>query len=63
MTIETLPADRPTIRGADTNTLFRLYDRAQHVTRDGSTQTDRDRAVRSMRMIVRELRARDVRLN
>ena len=63
MTTEALPADRPTIRGADTNTLFRLYDRAQHVTRGGTTQTDRDRAARSMRMIVRELRARDVRVN
>ena len=63
MIAEPLPADRPTIRGADTNTLFRLYDRARVVAHEAPTQTDRERAARSVRMITRELRARDVRLN
>jgi hypothetical protein len=63
MTAEPLPADRPAIRGADTNTLFRLYDRAQMVARGAATQTDRERAARSVRMITRELRSRDLRVN
>jgi len=63
MIAEVLPSDRPTIRGADTNTLFRLYDRARTVVRAAPTQMDRERAARSMRMITRELRARDMRVN
>jgi hypothetical protein len=62
MTAEPLPADRPTIRGADTNTLFRLYDRARVVANGTGTQSDRDRATRSVRMITRELRAREIRV-
>ena len=63
MIAEPLPADRPSIRGADTNTLFRLYDRAKTIVHAAGTQTDRERAARSVRMIVRELRSRDVRVN
>jgi hypothetical protein len=62
MTANTLPADRPSIRGADTNTLFRLYDRAQIAARGADTQSARERAARSVRMIARELRARDLRV-
>ncbi len=62
MTANTLPADRPSIRGADTNTLFRLYDRAQLAARGGDTQSVRERAARAMRMIARELRAREIRV-
>jgi hypothetical protein len=62
MIAEPLPSDRPTIRGADTNTLFRLYDRAKVAARGAETQMDRDRAARSVRMITRELRARDLRV-
>jgi hypothetical protein len=62
MTAEALPADRPTIRGADTNTLFRLYDRAKVATREAGTQLDRERAARSVRLITRELRAREMRV-
>jgi hypothetical protein len=62
MTANTLPADRPSIRGADTNTLFRLYDRARIAARGADTQSARERAARSERMIARELRARDLRV-
>jgi hypothetical protein len=63
MIAEPLPSDRPTIRGADTNSLFRLIDRAKTVAHAAPTQMDRERALRSIRMITRELRARDVRVN
>jgi hypothetical protein len=62
MIAEPLPADRPSIRGADTNTLFRLYDRAQQSVREAMTRLDRDRAARSVRLIARELRTREVRI-
>jgi hypothetical protein len=62
MTANTLPADRPSIRGADTNTLFRLYDRARIAAHDADTQSARERAARSVRMIARELRAREIRV-
>jgi hypothetical protein len=62
MIAEPLPADRPSIRGADTNTLLRLYDRARQAARESMTRLDRDRAARSVRLITRELRVRDMRV-
>lgn len=62
MIAEPLPADRPSIRGADTNTLLRLYDRARLASRESMTRLDRDRAARSVRLITRELRVRDMRV-
>jgi hypothetical protein len=62
MIAEPLPADRPSIRGADTNTLLRLYDRARLAARESMTRLDRDRAARSVRLITRELRVRDMRV-
>ena len=62
MIAEPLPADRPSIRGADTNTLLRLYDRARQAARESMTRLDLDRAARSVRLITRELRVRDMRV-
>jgi hypothetical protein len=62
MVVDTLPSDRPSIRGADTNTLYRLYDRAQQTARGAATRLDRDRAARSVRLIARELRARELKV-
>jgi hypothetical protein len=62
MVAEALPSDRPSIRGADTNTLFRLFDRAQLAARVAPTRLDRERAARSARLINRELRAREAAL-
>ncbi len=62
MIAEALPADRPSIRGADTNTLLRLYDRARQAARDSMTRLDRERAARSVRLITRELRVREARV-
>jgi hypothetical protein len=61
MVAEVFPSDRPSIRGADTNTLLRLFDRAQVVAQAAATRLDRERAARSARLITRELRSRDVR--
>jgi hypothetical protein len=60
MIAEALPADRPSIRAADTNTLYRLYDRAQVASRAAHTRLDRDRAARSARLITKELRTREL---
>jgi hypothetical protein len=62
MIAEPLPSDRPSIRAADTNTLYRLYDRAQIAARAANTRLDRDRAARSARLITRELRSREIRV-
>ncbi len=62
MIAETLPSDRPSIRAADTNTLFRLFDRAKVVAQAAATRLDRERAARSVRLITRELRSREVRV-
>jgi hypothetical protein len=60
MTPKTLPIDRPGIRGADSNTLLRLYDRAIQAVRTTDSQLERRRADKSARRIAQELRRRQV---
>ena len=60
MSSDGLPTDRPWIRGADSNTLLRLYDEARQAIDRAGTQTERQRADRAARRITQELRRRYV---
>ena len=48
------------IRTADTNTLLRIFDRAQRMLHDPATCYDRERAARVHRLIGKELQKRKV---
>jgi hypothetical protein len=53
-----LPIDKPGLRNADTNTLLRLYDRAQAARRAAVTLTEQRSLDRELRLLARELRVR-----
>jgi len=56
-----LPIDKPSLRGLDTNSLLRLYDRARLTLDGGQTAWERDRAAKACDRITRELRKRGIR--
>jgi hypothetical protein len=55
---DSLPLNLSDLRGADDNTLLRLYDRGRQATRDAPRKFERVRAGRAARMVARELRRR-----
>ncbi len=48
------------LRGADSNTLLRLYDRHREIVRSADSQLERARADKALRRIARELEKRNV---
>ncbi len=62
MNPEVLALDRRNIRGADSNSLLRLYDLANQIASQSSLQLDRTRADKARDRISKELRKRNVRL-
>lgn len=50
--------DRQTLRGTDTNSLLRLYDRAVRMSSASPLQLDRQRAVKAVQRLGDELRRR-----
>jgi len=48
------------LRGTDSNSLLRLYDRAQEAARASPSGLERERADRTVRRIAEELRRRNV---
>jgi hypothetical protein len=59
---DVLTAGLSDIRGADSNTLLRMYDVATEITAGSPTLQDRARAERALRHIAKELRKRNVAL-
>jgi len=57
---DVLALDQPSIRGADSNSLLRMYDAAKAISTRSSSQLDRVRADRAVRRLVRELQKRCV---
>jgi hypothetical protein len=57
-----LALDQPSIRGADSNTLLRLYDMVLGITTKSPSPRERARADRVLQRISQELRRRNVRL-
>ena len=55
-----LACDRQTIRGTDSNSLLRLYDRANEIFSTSALQRERVRAGKALERIAQELRKRDV---
>ena len=54
--------DNSQIRGTDTNSLLRLYDRVCHLAASSATQLERVRADKTRQQIVNELAKRNVRV-
>jgi hypothetical protein len=57
-----LALDQPTIRGADSNSLLRLYDIALGISTQSPSPKERARAQRILERIAHELERRKVRL-
>jgi hypothetical protein len=57
---DVLTLGQPEIRGADSNTLLRLYDVAKGISHESPWQLERQRAGRAMERIARELQKRKV---
>ena len=60
MSADHFPLDLHDVRGSDSNSLLRLYDRANAIYKSAQSQEERTRAARALRRIVDELRRRDV---
>jgi hypothetical protein len=60
MHLDVLALDQPSIRGADSNSLLRLYDAAQGIFARSPSQQERARAERAVQRIARELQRRKV---
>jgi hypothetical protein len=59
---DVLTFDEPTLRGADSNSLLRMYDQAKAIFNTSQLQQERARVDRALRRIAKELENRDVRL-
>ncbi len=57
---EILTFDQQTIHGTDSNSLLRLYDRAQEIFHKSPLQQERARADKVIRRIAQELQKRKV---
>jgi hypothetical protein len=55
-----LALDQPHLRGADSNTLLRLYDAARGIADSSPSPKERARADRALQRIARELQKRKV---
>jgi hypothetical protein len=62
MSTEGIPFDRWDIRGADSNSLLRMYDSAAGVLNSSPLQLERERAEKAMMQIAKELQKRKVAL-
>ncbi len=61
MSTEGIPFDRWDIRGADSNSLLRMYDSAAGALNSSPLQLQRERAEKAMLQIAKELRKRKLR--
>jgi hypothetical protein len=59
---DVLALDQPGIRGADSNSLLRMYDEARGISARSSSPKERARADRAVERIARELAKRKVAL-
>jgi hypothetical protein len=57
---DALTADLTAIRGADSNSLLRMYDAAREISAGLPTRQDLARAERAVRRIAEELRKRNI---
>jgi len=55
-----LPFDRLSIRGADSNSLLRMYDAARGVADKSQSRQERARADRALQRITKELQKRHI---
>jgi hypothetical protein len=62
MSFEALAFDEGNLRGTDSNSLLRLYDRANEVFRKSSSLRERARADKALQRIAKELQKRKVTL-
>ncbi len=60
MSDSTMTVGRNRVRATDSNSLLRMYDRAAEVVRTSSSQLERTRADRAMRLIATELAKRNI---
>ena len=60
MSDDPLPLDQASIRGSDSNSLLRSYDRAKEVLSKSLSQLERKRADKAIRHITKELLNRNV---
>jgi hypothetical protein len=60
MRTDVLTANLTAIRGADSNSLLRMYDTAREIASGPAPLQERVRAGRVLRHIARELRKRDI---
>ena len=60
MSTDLLTLGRQNLRGTDSNSLLRLYDRAQEIVSRSSSQQERLRADKVIRRIAAELQKRKV---
>jgi hypothetical protein len=61
MTNDILSLRQTALRGADSNSLLRMYDDARAIAASAGSQLERARADRAVERIARELRRRNVR--
>jgi hypothetical protein len=57
---DVLALDQPHLRGADSNSLLRLYDAAKGIVHHSPSPKERARADRALQRIARELRRRNI---
>jgi hypothetical protein len=55
-----LPVDQPYLRGIDTNSLLRRYDRVREIVATSPLQLERSNADKALQRIVKELQRRNV---
>lgn len=60
MSNDVFAVEQRNIRGADSNSLLRLYDRAREIFDKSTSQQDRAKADKVMQRIVKELHKRKV---
>jgi hypothetical protein len=60
MSYDVLAAGQQAVRGADSNSLLRMYDLANNILRTATSQQERARADRAVQRIADELRKRKV---
>lgn len=60
MSHDVMTLDQRDIRGTDSNSLLRLYDRANEVFNKSASQQERARANKTLRRIAAELQKRNV---
>ncbi len=60
MTSDGLTLDQGSIRGTDSNSLLRMYDRAQDIFSKSLLQQERSRADKAIQRIAKELQRRKV---